>query len=79
LSDLDRLGENTSGRTVKPIRIDEINVEGEHHARHELNARRFQGYLIRFERMEAISRIFQRSEPVAMDTALRPNFSANCE
>jgi hypothetical protein len=38
LSDLDRLGENASGRSIKPVRIDEINVEGENHARHELTA-----------------------------------------
>jgi hypothetical protein len=66
----DCVGKYGAGFAVAPVRIKQVDVEGEDHARLEFAADGRERRLIGLERMKAIPRIFKRGQAVAMDTGL---------
>src|SRR5215210_8349688 len=69
-SDLDRLCEDATGLAAVPFRVEQIDVKREHHARRETVAHDLDGFTVRGDRVVPVTRIFQRGEAVAADTAL---------
>src|SRR5947209_6403295 len=68
--DLDGLGEYATGLSRSPVRIDEIDVEREHHAALEAVADHLDRLAVGGDRVVSKARIFQRREPMAVDARL---------
>src|SRR5689334_18041218 len=68
-SDLDRLGEHAAGLAVLPLRIEQVDVEREHHARLEAVAHHLDRLAVGGDGVMAVARIFQRGETVAVDAS----------
>src|SRR5687767_11437880 len=64
------LGKYAAGLAVVPLRVEQIDIHGEHHPGLELVADRFERAFVGAQRMVAIARILQRGEAVAMDAGL---------
>src|SRR5262249_45215231 len=65
--DVHRLGKDAAGVAVVILRIEQIDVEGEHHIGAEFVTDSLQRFLIGFDRVMTVARVFERGEPVAMN------------
>src|SRR5271166_7014100 len=70
LRDLHRLGEHAAGLAVAPARIEQVDVEGEHHARLEPVADDLDRLAVGGDGVVAIARVLKRSETVAVNAGL---------
>src|SRR5688572_20290298 len=68
VGDLYGLGEYAAGLAVLPLRIEQVDVECEHHSSFETVAHDLDRLAVGGDGMMAVARIFQRGEAVAVDT-----------
>src|SRR5216683_3787811 len=77
--DLDSFGEYAARSTLAPLRIEEIDVEREHHAWLEAIADNLDRFAIGSNRMMAKTGIFQRCQAVAVDAGFANRQAASVD
>jgi hypothetical protein len=65
--DLDGLGEHAAGLALTPVRVEQIDVEREHHARLEAVANHLDRLAVGRDGVMAEARIFERCQSVPVD------------
>src|SRR5262245_15847158 len=77
--DLDRLREDAAGLAVFPLRVEQVDVECEHHAGFKAIADDLDRIAIGSDSVVPEARIFQRCEPVAVDAGLADREAAGID